>query len=64
MFNSRLFTWVAAALMALVLGSAHLIDVPREDTPKRKASTFIEDEGVHPTPDSVFQRYAELGKKL
>ena len=60
-FDSKLFTWAAAILVALVLSLGHLLDLPSDDHIERATALSVADladDSILPTPQYVFANYS------
>lgn len=64
-FDSKLFTWIAAILIALVLSLGHLLDLPSDEHAERVTAAMVSDladDEIHPTPQKVFDAYLHLSR--
>lgn len=66
-FDSKVFTWISAILIALVLSLGHLLDLPSDEHVERVTAAAVSDladDGIHPTPQEVFDTYSRLSRSV
>lgn len=66
-FDSKVFTWIAAILIAMVLSLGHLVDLPSDEHVEcvtAAAVSDLADNEIHPTPQEVFDTYSRLSRRI
>ena len=64
-FDSKVFTWIAAILIALVLSLGHLLDLPSDEHAERVTAALVSDladDEIQSTPQEVFDAYSRLSR--